>query len=150
MRHPGFQVRSGSAARPEAARRRPRRPGQSVAWPIAVSFVSSRNGLAVSHSSPLFSSTFPDRSLIFACRTGAGQRRTKTESKSPFLVERGDPPRCFLEARGPGEGLHASFGDISRLGCLTTVKRLRTPSTLRALRRGRGRFHRKLCRSVSS
>jgi hypothetical protein len=108
-------------------------------------------------SCPLFSITFPDRSSIFACRAGAGppsfvdcSQSTKTGTRSPLRGERVSRGGAFVSRRGPGEGFLASFGDVARLGCLMTVKRLRTPSTRRAWRRGRGRFHRKLCQSVSS
>jgi len=125
--------------------------------PITVAFASSRQVPAGSNNCPLFSITFPDRSSIFACRAGAGSpsfvdcsQSTKTGTRSPPLGERVTRGGAFIRRRGPGEGFPASFGDVARLGCLMTVKRLRTPSTRRAWRRGRGRFHRKLCRSVSS
>jgi|SRR5271157_3708548 len=125
--------------------------------PIAVASVSCRQVPAGSHNCPLFSITFPDRSYILACRAGAGSpffvdcsQSTKTGTRSPPLGERVSRGGAFIRRRGPGDGFLASFGDVARLGCLMTVKRLRTPSTRRAWRRGRGRFHRKLCRSVSS
>ncbi len=125
--------------------------------PITVAFASSRQVPAGSNNCPLFSITFPDRSSIFACGAGAGSpsfvdcfHATKTGSKSPLSGERVTRGGACIRRRGPGEGFLASFGDVARLGCLMTVKRLRTPSTRRAWRRGRGRFHRKLCRSVSS